>query len=199
MQIPRLLNLFQFIVILLILNSCTCIKHNTNNDSKMDKNNLESTQQPAFDMSNISDYKGSYMPDSLCSLLPVIFANYTSKKPSKSIIFEGDYLITIAKGEYSLLEKNYISVDVIDYSPAKLVLKPERFNNPPAIENNDVKPYIFKNGRGYLAWNSVKNSGWLDVLINNRFNIKIRVWGPITTEQTMIDFLNSINIEKLQG
>lgn len=146
----------------------------------------------------IPDIKGSIPTKVLKTTMPAKFRDYESSRPSTTKSEEDGMVITIAKGQYRKEDGTTITIDVTDFSPKKLVPKPEIYDTPPHIVNFKTKSYKYEHGKGFITWNFVKKMGWINILFEDRYNVKIRIFGESADEQLMQDVLKAMDITKLK-
>jgi len=147
----------------------------------------------------ITDTKGSFTTEKLTMLLPVADGDYKTRPHSSSKMDDDGSVIVVVKGQYYKADTTIVTVDITDYSPQKKVLKPEIYDTKlPEIMNFETNPITDRGGKGYITWNSVKNMGWMSLLYEGRFNIKIRVHGPSASKELMLEFLSKIDTRKFK-
>lgn len=130
-------------------------------------------------------------PDILKEVLPDSLYNYELAPFSEFSSQESDRTIHTAKYQFAFEreeEKSSVIIDITDYGNLDLVPFPDIYDEPPLEVNvvtDTLKTDYYK---GYSIWSPVDNTGRSNIIVNDRFVIKVRS----SANDTISDFLKSI-------
>lgn len=194
-----------FIFLFFSLFLFACNKEVQKNEIALDTNKLRAEEQKYIQKmekikNNEYDYSKNYTPEELKKFLPNEIAGFERLPNSIGTQSKEDgTLYTFAKGQFQNNERQNIVIDIFDYGAEQEVPDKNSYFNPPSDLDVPSKKFQDEFSDGFINIDKNLDQGRLEVLINNRFVVVVRINKNIKDVQQFIDIYKKVNIKKLKS
>lgn len=159
--------------------------------------NLEVKEEKKVKAEELSKEK-NLSKEELVGFLPDTIAGFKQLPVSTGKTIESDNAITIyARKQFKDANKRTMLFDIFDYGKGNAVLNAHIYETIPNDLDATVNRYVTENAKGFYYWLDQKSYGHIEVIIDNRFVIMIRLTGFKRDEEILKELLNKINIKNI--
>jgi len=137
--------------------------------------------------------------DELKAFLPENLQGFDQIPASAGKTVENDTAVTIyvRKQFRDVKNKRTILFDIFDYGRGNKVLNSHIYEKVPDDLDAPAYPYKTSDAKGFFYWLEEKVYGHIEVLVDNRFVVMIRLNGFSRDDKSLEKYLNMINIKSL--
>ncbi len=136
--------------------------------------------------------------EELAGFLPDTIAGFKQLPVSTGKTIESDNAITIyARKQFKDVNKRSILFDIFDYGKGNAVLNANIYETIPGDLDATANRYKTEDVKGFYYWLDQKPYGHIEVIVDNRFVIMVRLTGFKRDEEILKEFLNKINIKNI--
>ncbi len=148
----------------------------------------------------VYDYSNNFTPEELKEFLPTKIDNFETLPNSIGTQSNDDgRLSTFAKAQFQNNERQTIIVDIFDFGKDGEVPDIENYSNPPKDLDAPSHKYVDEFASGFINIDKKLDYGRLEVLINNRFVVVVRLNRNIKDNKQLIDIYKKINLDKIKS
>jgi hypothetical protein len=184
-------NFYILIIFLVFVVSCQ-------NNKKVDEINQNEQQNQE---ETKTEWIETIEPDILKKVLPDTLFDFKLAPFSEFSSEEHDRIIHTAKYQFGYekdQEKRSVIIDITDYGNIDEVPFSHIYDEPPKEVNVITDTLKTENYKGYSIWSPVDNTGRTNVIIDDRFVIKVRSSANDTISNFLKSIINKIDYKKLE-
>lgn len=183
----------------------SCQQDNKKIEISFDTNKLRAEEQKYLQKMESNkdkkyDFKDNFSPEKLKEFLPKQIKGFETLPNSIGTQSNEDgSLFTFAKAQFQSIDRQTIVVDIFDYGRNGKVPKIENYSTPPTDLDFPAIKYEDNYSKGFINIDQKLDYGRLEVLINDRFVVIVRLNKNIKVKDQLIEIYKNISLDKLKS